>query len=173
MAVGFSIKGWDFKNWRGILTSNLNRSRWIRWCEAHWWNEWRCTLCLRWCHGQAVGALFPRVIGHDSLGSNPKRRWGSLRLLLEAKTWRGTAPRRLTAAASLLQAWTMVSGGSGAPPASRSSSMSFSWPSLASRLVQWLNWRRKTWIWWRLMFGGFRALWAKIPAMGCAIYRGF
>jgi hypothetical protein len=28
-------------------------------------------------------------------------------------------------------------------------------------------------IWWRLGFGGFQALWAKIRAMGCAIYRGF
>jgi hypothetical protein len=35
------------------------------------------------------------------------------------------------------------------------------------------NWRHLAWIWWQLGFGKFQALWAKIRAMGCAIYRGF
>jgi hypothetical protein len=43
-------------------------------------------------------------------------------------------------------------------------------------LLSWFNGsnqRRLARIWWRLGFGGFQALRAKILSMGCAIYMGF
>jgi hypothetical protein len=60
-------------------------------------------------------------------------------VLTRGETQRGMTPRWLAAAASLLRAWAMMSGGSGALPTSRSSSTPSSWPPLASRLVQWLQ----------------------------------
>jgi hypothetical protein len=61
--------------------------------EKEWWHA----LCSQRCHGQAIRASLPRVTQHGGSGSNPKRRWWSLRLFPEAKTQRGTAPRWLTA----------------------------------------------------------------------------
>jgi hypothetical protein len=60
-------------------------------------------------------------------------------VLTRGETRRGMAPKWLTAAASLLQAWAIVSVGFGALPPSRSSSMPSTWPPLASRPVQWLQ----------------------------------
>jgi hypothetical protein len=68
-----------------------------------------------------------------------KRRRGNNDSYPRQKTQRGTAPRWLAAAASLLQAQATASSGSSAPPTSRNSPTSSSWPPLASRLVQWLQ----------------------------------
>jgi hypothetical protein len=153
--------------------SNLDRGLRIGRRGALHWNEWRRALCSLWRHGQAIKASLPRVTRHDSSGSNPKKEAGSRWLLPEVKTRWGTASTWLTAVASLLQAWTMASGGSGTPLAWRSHPTSSLCPPLASRSVQWLKSVTNSLnlvaarVRWVLSFAG------KIHAMGCAIYRGF
>jgi hypothetical protein len=61
----------------------------------------------------------------------------------------------------------------GEASASRSSPASLSRPTLSPRLLQWLQSMKTTQIWWRLGFGRFRVLRAKICVMGCAIYMSF
>jgi hypothetical protein len=60
-------------------------------------------------------------------------------VLTQGETQQGTTLRWLVAVASLLRARAMVSGGSSALSASRSSSMPSLWPPLASRPVEWLQ----------------------------------
>jgi hypothetical protein len=137
------------------------------------WDERRCALCLQWRHGQVTGASLPRVTRHGGSGSNPKKEAGSLRLLPEAKTCLGTAPWRLTATASLLQAWMMASGGSSAPPTSRSSSKAFPWsPRAPPRFNCFGRWRIELVRWLYLCV----RVWSsqdKIHRTRAAIYRAF
>jgi hypothetical protein len=60
-------------------------------------------------------------------------------LLTWGKTWWGTASRWLVATALLLRSSGAVHGHSKVAPASRSSTTSSSWPTLASRPLQWLQ----------------------------------
>jgi hypothetical protein len=71
-------------------------------------------------------------LGHSDLEFLGQNDAGVDEVLTRDETRRGTAQRWLVTVAPLLRAWTMVSGGSGALLASRSSSMASSWPPLAS-----------------------------------------
>jgi hypothetical protein len=82
--------------------------------------------------GGLAGASLPSSSGHDDVGFLGQNDTGVDEVLTRDETWRGTAPRWLAVVAPLLRAWTMVSGGSGALPASRSNSTPSSWPPLAS-----------------------------------------
>jgi hypothetical protein len=82
--------------------------------------------------GGLAGASLSSSPGHGEtglLGQNDARVDG---VLTRDETRRGMTPRWLAAAAPLLRARMMVSGGSGALPGSRSSSMPSLWPPLAS-----------------------------------------
>jgi hypothetical protein len=87
-----------------------------------------------WRHGGGglAGASLPSSPGHDDMGFLGQNDVGVDGFLTWDETRRGMAPRWLAAADPLLRAQTMVSGESGALPASRSSSTPSSWPPLAS-----------------------------------------
>jgi hypothetical protein len=71
-------------------------------------------------------------LGHSDVEFLGQNDAGVDEVLTRDETRRGTAQRWLVTVAPLLRAWTMVSGGSGALLASRSSSTASSWPPLAS-----------------------------------------
>jgi hypothetical protein len=82
--------------------------------------------------GGLTGASLPSSPGHVDVGFLGQNDAGVDGVLTWDETRWGMAPMWLVAAAPLLRAWMTVSGGSDALPASRSSSMPFSWPALAS-----------------------------------------
>jgi hypothetical protein len=136
-------------------------------------------LWLRWNRGGRKTSMV------DSLGSSTpcyrapltipwaptwSRRWQVTDLL----TYRGGNGHNKRSMGRRLRRWSAtVRLFSGEAPTSRSSPVSSSWPPLAPGLVQWLQLVKTTQNWRRLGFDGFRALWAKIRAMGCTIYKGF
>jgi hypothetical protein len=86
--------------------------------------------------GDTMGGS-PELRSPSSPGHDDVRFWGQNEagidgVLTRDETWWGTTPRWLVAVGPLLLARMMVSGGSGALLASRSSSTSSSWSLLAS-----------------------------------------
>jgi hypothetical protein len=81
--------------------------------------------------GGLTGAFLPRSLGHDDVGFLGQNNAGVDEVLTRNKTQQGTTARWLTVAAPLLRARTMVSGGSDAPPASKTSLTPSSWRPLA------------------------------------------
>jgi hypothetical protein len=99
----------------------------------------RCIGPVRRCYRGLTEAPLQSSLGPGDAGfwgQNDARRDG---VLTRGETRWGTAPRWLTAVASLLWAQATVSGGSGTLPTSISSSTPSSWPPRAYRPVQWLQ----------------------------------
>jgi hypothetical protein len=136
---------------------------------SQWTGRWGWrTGPVRWRHRGLDGAPLSSYPGHADMVFSGQNDMVVDRVLTQGKTWLGTTPRWLAAEASHLQAWAMVSGGSGALPASWSSPTSSSWPPLASRPIQLLQSVMNS-----SNMVAARVRKAKIWAMGCAIYLRF
>jgi hypothetical protein len=112
---------------------------------------------LGWHHlGGLTGASLLSSPRHDDVGFLGQNDTGVDGILTQDATRWGTVPRCLMVKSPLLQAWTTVSGGSGALPPSRSSSTPSSWPPLASpgdelaraAAEQWRTMAARVWFVW-------------------------